>query len=160
AVILEPVGRCSYPRRHRHNAADPRPAHARASPYPSRPRLVHDPNRGRQRLQPRDRLAGPRRPPQRPHLTAPYTKHAPDHRPSAHIKSDPGPIPTATRANPRARRRALHTVSPSPSVCRSGPVSYALVGRPGLCAAARWLRGAERGAVLLLDEAEVRVLHG
>ena len=58
-VGLDPVSRRTDPRRRRHNAADPRLGTRAREPVPSRPRLVHNPNRRRQRLQPRDRRLTP-----------------------------------------------------------------------------------------------------
>jgi hypothetical protein len=89
SICLDPVGRRPDPRGRRHNAADPRTGTRTRKPVAGRPRLVDDPNRRRQRLQPRDRLRGPGRHTQRPHLTAPLIDHTRDHRPSMHIKSDP-----------------------------------------------------------------------
>jgi hypothetical protein len=88
-VGLDPVGRRPDPRRRRDNAADPRLGTRARKPVPSRPRLVHNPNRRRQRLQPRDCRITTRRQPQRPHLTVRLIDHARDHRARVHIKSDP-----------------------------------------------------------------------
>jgi hypothetical protein len=73
----------------RDNAADPRPSTPTREPIPSRPRLVHNPHRSRQRPQPRHRGLRPGRHPQRPHITAPRIDHARHHRPSIHIQPDP-----------------------------------------------------------------------
>ena len=87
-VGLDPIGHRRDLRRRRDNAADPRHTTGTRKPVPGRSRLVHDPNRRRQRLQPRHRPLVARRHPQRPHLTAPQIDHARDHRPSVHIKPD------------------------------------------------------------------------
>ena len=58
-VGLDPIGCSSDPRRRRDNAIDPRLGTRAREPVPGRPRLVHDPDRRRQRLQPRDRLVTP-----------------------------------------------------------------------------------------------------
>ena len=112
-VGLDPVGRRPDLRRRRDNAADPRLGTRTRKPVPGRPRLVHDPDRRRQRLQPRHRRIRPRRHPQRPHLTAPHIDHARDHRPSVHIKPD-----TATFVH---NRRLLVIAALPPRLSRRQP---------------------------------------
>ncbi len=77
------------PRRRRDDTADPSIGTRACEPVPRRPRLIDDPNRRRQRLQPPDRRITSRRHPQRPHLTAHPIDHARHHRPSVHIQTDP-----------------------------------------------------------------------
>ena len=126
-ISLDPIGRRPDLRRCRNNAADPHLGTRTRKPVPSRPRLVDDPHRRRQRLQPRHRrlatraapaATAPHRSPHRSHPRPP-TEHAhpsPTQLPSPitgasrNSGSTAGPLPTATRANLRARRRALHTV--------------------------------------------------
>jgi len=88
-VGLDPIGRRPDPRRRRDNAVDPRRSTGAREPVPTRSRLIHNPNRRRQRLQPRDCRLTIRRQPQRPHFTAALIEHARDHRAGVHIKSDP-----------------------------------------------------------------------
>ena len=88
-ISLDPISRRPDPRRRRNDTADPHLRTRTRKPVPGRPRLIDDPHRRRQRLQPRDRLSRPRRHTQGPHLAAPPIDHTRDHRPSMHIKSDP-----------------------------------------------------------------------
>jgi hypothetical protein len=88
-IGLDPVGRRPDPRRCRDNTADPHLGTRTREPVPGRPRLVHNPHRRRQRLQPRHRRLAARRHPQRPHLTAALIDHPRDHRASVHIKPNP-----------------------------------------------------------------------
>jgi hypothetical protein len=62
-VGLDPVGRRPDLGRRRNHAADPRLGTRTRKPVPRRPGLVDDPDRRRQRLQPRHRAIRPRRHP-------------------------------------------------------------------------------------------------
>ena len=108
AVGLDPVGSRSDLRRRRDDATDPTLTTRTRKPVPGRSRLVHDPDRHRQRLQPRHRRITPRRHPQRPHLTARSIDHARDHRASVHSQV-PTQLPSlmtgASALPPRLPRR-------------------------------------------------------
>jgi hypothetical protein len=88
-VSLDPIGCSSDPRRCGDDAVDPRLGTRAREPVPGWPRLVHDPDRLRQCLQPRNRRLSTRRQAQRPHLAAALIDHTRDHRASVHIESDP-----------------------------------------------------------------------
>jgi hypothetical protein len=88
-VGLDAITCSSDPRRGRDHTVDPHRSTGAREPVPSRSRLVHNPHRRRQRLQPRDGRRTTRRQPQRPHLAAPLIDHTRDNRASMHIESDP-----------------------------------------------------------------------
>jgi hypothetical protein len=113
-VGLDSVGCRPHLRRCSDNAAHPRLGTRACKPVPGRSCLVHDSDRRRQRLQPRDGRDTPGRHPKRPHLTAPHIDHARDHRPSVHIKSDP-----ATFRHPAPPRNCGSTAAPTATATRA-----------------------------------------
>ena len=106
--------------------AIPAAAHARASPYPVGPASYATRTGAGNRCSHSTVSTAADRHPQTPHLTAPRIQHTRDDLPRVHIQTNPrtlrhtgasrncgstaAPTATATRANLRARRRALHTV--------------------------------------------------
>jgi hypothetical protein len=127
AIALDPLAR--RPRdlaRRRHDAGDPG-ARARARELvPGRTRLIANPDRPRQRSKPLHQQLARGRHTLDPQLPALSIEHTRNGRTSVQVDPDPrtfshtgasrkcgstaGPLPTATRANVRTRRRALHTV--------------------------------------------------